>query len=262
MTLTLIKLWGPSGLGTTRRSELKITEFTRSADTYTAHMVTGRASEAQPAPADLGPSLPALLRRRFGFRERISTAVALGVVGAVAAGFVVHSYATRPEQIVYRAGPTFNLQYSDVLHRVAPTGGALVRLEHRRGKLSASITISRLRLPPYKDNVVSGLLPVYANSYERRLRQVEPAFLLRDEATARVNSAQGYQMGFRSGPPGHFTWGRDILLLPRDVSVQEGVVLQLRQSKVGKVNKHDVEILDEVRRAFKSFDFGTDRAPW
>jgi len=86
--------------------------------------------------------------------------------------------------------------------------------------------------------------------------------LLRDEATARVNSAQGYQIGFRSGPRGHFTWGRDILLLPRDVNVRDGVVLQLRQSKVGSVNKHDVKILDEVRRAFKSFDFGTDRATW
>jgi hypothetical protein len=263
MTLTLIKVGGPSGLETTRRTELKITEFRRQADTYTARMATGRASEAQPAPADLGPSLPALLGRRFGFRERVSTAVALGVVAAAAVGLLVHWYATRPEQVVYRAGPTFNLQYSSaVLHRAAPTGGALVRLEHRRGKLFASITVSRLRLPPYKDNVASGLLPVYANSYERRLRRVEPGFLLRDEATARVNSAQGYQIGFRSGPHGRFTWGRDILLLPRDVNVREGVVLQLRQSKVGSVNKHDVKILDEVRRAFKSFDFGTDRAPW
>jgi hypothetical protein len=226
-------------------------------------MATGRASEVQPAPADLGPNLPALLRRRFGFRERVSSAVALGVAAAVAAGVLVHWYATRPEQVVYRAGPTFNLQYSsDVLHRVTPTGGTLVRLEHRRGKLFASITVSRLRLPAYRDDVASGLLPVYADWYERRLRRVEPGFLLRDEATAKVNSAQGYQIGFRSGPRGRFTWGRDILLIPRDVNVREGVVLQLRQSKVGNVNKHDVEILDEVRRAFKSFDFGTDRATW
>jgi len=226
-------------------------------------MATGRASDAQRAPADLGPSLPALLRRRFGFRERVSTAVALGLVVVLAGGFLVHWYATRPEQVVYRAGPTFNLQYSSaVLHRVAPTGGALVRLEHHRGKLSASITVLPLRLPPYKDNVASGLLPVYANRQERSLRRVEPDFLLRDEATARVNSAQGYQIGFRSGPHGRFTWGRDVLLLPSDVNVREGVVLQLRQTKVGTVNKHDIKILDEVRRAFNSFDFGTDRAPW
>jgi hypothetical protein len=260
----LIKLGSPSGLGETCRSELKITEFASAAAAYTARMATGRASEAQPVPADLGPSFPALLRRRFGFRERVSTAVAVGAVAAIAAGVLVHLYATRPEQVVIRAGgPTFNLQYSsDVLHRVAPTGGALLRLEHRRGKLSASITVLRLRLPPYRDNVASGLLPVYANLHESNLRRVEPDFVLRDEAAAKVNSAQGYQIGFRSGPRGRFTWGRDILLLPRDVNVQEGVVLQLRQTKVGSVNKHDTKILDEVRRAFKSFDFGTDRATW
>jgi hypothetical protein len=264
MTLTLIKLVSPSGLGKTCRSELTITEFARPAAAYTARMATGRASEAQPARADLGPSLPSLLRRRFGFRERVSTAVAVGAVAAVAAGVLVHWYATRPEQVVVRTGGTaFNLQYSpDVLHRVAPTGGALVRLEHRRGKLSASITVLPLRLPPYRDNVAAGLLPVYANQHERRLRRVEPGFLLRDEATAKVNGGQGYQIGFRSGPPGRFTWGRDILLLPRDVNVRDGVVLQLRQTKVGSVNKHDMKILDEVRRAFKSFDFGTDRATW
>jgi hypothetical protein len=242
---------------------MTITEFRRAAAAYTADMATGRASEAQPAPVDRGPSMPALLRRRFGFRERVSTAVALGLAVAVAAGFLVHFYATRPEQVVYRGGPTFNLQYaSSVLRRVTPTGGALVRLEHRKGKLSASVTVLPLRLPAYGYNVASGLLPVYANLHERRLRLLERGFLLRDEAAAKVNSAQGYQIGFRSGPRGRFTWGRDILLIPRDVNVREGVVLQLRQTKIGSVNKHDMKILDEVRRTFKSFDFGTDRATW
>src|SRR3989442_1793010 len=116
-------------------------------------MATGRASEAPPAPPDLGPSLPALLRRRFGVRERVTTAVAIAIAAAVTVGVLVHSYATRPTQIVYRGGPTFNLQYSsDVLRRVSPSDGDLVRLELRRAKLFASITIGRLRLPPYKDN--------------------------------------------------------------------------------------------------------------
>ena len=226
-------------------------------------MATGRAADAPPPARDLGPSLPALLRRRFGVRERVSTAVALTLVVAVAAALVVRSYATRPEQIVFRAGPTFNLQYfSNVLHRVSPQGGELVRLELRRGKLSASITADRLRLPAYAGNVTSGLLPVYVDGYERRLRGVEDGFQLRDEGSARVNSAQGYQVGFRSGPPGHFTWGRDMLLVARDENVRDGVLLRLRQSKVGTVTKHDTEVLDSVKKAFKSFDFGTDRAKW
>jgi hypothetical protein len=226
-------------------------------------MATGRASDAPPAPPDFGPTLPALLRRRFGVRERVTTIAGLVLVAAIATGLLVHSYATRPKQVVYRAGPTFNLQYSPhTLHRVAPSGGELVRLEARKGKLFASITVERLSLPPYSGNVTSGLMPVYAHTYEQQLRRVESGFQLRDEGSARVNSGQGYQVGFRSGPEGHFTWGRDILLVPRDENVREGVVLRLRQSKVGTVNAHDVQVLDSVKKAFKSFDFGTDRAKW
>jgi hypothetical protein len=220
------------------------------------------APEALTAP-DLGPTLPALVRRRFGVRERLTTIAALLLVAAVATGLLVHSYATRPKQLVYRAGPTFNLQYaSHVLHRVAPNGGELVRLEAHRPKLFASITIGRLHLPPYGANVTSGLLPVFMHGYEQQLRRIESDFQLRDEGSARVNSAQGYQVGFRSGPEGHFTWGRDVLLVPRDENVQDGIVLRLRQSKVGTVNKRDVTLLDAVRKAFRSFDFGTDRAKW
>jgi hypothetical protein len=74
-------------------------------------MATGRASDAPPAPPDFGPTLPALLRRRFGVRERVTTIAGLVLVAAIATGLLVHSYATRPKQVVYRAGPTFNLQY-------------------------------------------------------------------------------------------------------------------------------------------------------
>jgi hypothetical protein len=215
------------------------------------------------AHADRDVGLPALVRRRFGVREGLTTVAALGLALAVAIGLVVHSYATRPRQLVYRAGPTFNLQYEpDVLRRVAPSGGELVRFESHEDKLFASITVSRLRLPPYAANVASGLLPVYTSGYEQQLRRLEPDFQLRDEGNAHVNSAQGYQVGFRAGPAGHFTWGRDILLIPRDEQVQDGVVLRLRQSKVGTVNAHDMKVLDTVRKAFRSFDFGTDRAKW
>jgi hypothetical protein len=87
-------------------------------------------------------------------------------------------------------------------------------------------------------------------------------FVERDEGSARVNDAQGYQVGFRAGPAGEFTWGRDILLVPRDEDVRDGVVLHLRQTKPGTFDKRDEALIGRVRRAFKSFNFGTDRADW
>jgi hypothetical protein len=227
-------------------------------------MATTRAPGAPPLAPDFGPALPALLRRRFGVRERVTTAVALGLGLLVAVALLLHAYLSRPEQIVYRAGPTFNIQYSsDLLHRVAPQGDELVRLEAHRGKLAASITVTRLHLPPYDANVTSGLLPVYEDRYEQQLRASSPGFVKRDEGSARVNDAQGYQVGFRTGAPGRFTWGRDLLLVPGDEDVRDGVVLHLRQTKEGgPLTKRDDRVLGRVRRALKSFDFGTDRAEW
>ena len=53
-----------------------------------------------------------------------------------------------------------------------------------------------------------------------------------------------------------------MMLVPGDEDVTEGVVLRLRQTKAGAVTKTDQGFLDEVRKAFRSFNFGTDRADW
>jgi hypothetical protein len=223
-------------------------------------MATGPASEAPPAPVDFGPTLPQLLRRRFGIRERVVTIAAVSLVALVAVAALVRSYAVAPRHLVYRAGPTFNLQYpAKTLHRMPPRTGELVRLEAHRGRLAASITVSPLHLPPYAGNVTSGLLPVYEHGYAERLRRSSPGFRLRDEGSARVNDVPGYQLGFGERPPGGITWGRDMLLVPGDEHVREGVVLELRQTKIGgPFTKRDQRLLDRVKKAFKSFRFGTD----
>jgi hypothetical protein len=224
-------------------------------------MATTGASGAPPVLPDFGPTLPALLRRHFGVRERATTAVAVGLAIAVAAGVLVASLLTGQKHLVYRAGPTFNLEYpSDVIHRVAPQGVELVRLEAHRGSLTASIAVTPFRLPPYPGNVTSGLLPVYEDGYEERLRATSSDFVERDEGSARVGDAPGYQLGFHTGPAGRFTWGRDVLLVSRDEDVRDGVVLGLRWTKPGALSKGDQHLLDEVRKAFKSFNFGTEQA--
>jgi hypothetical protein len=224
-------------------------------------MATTGASGAPPVLPDFGPTLPALLRRRLGVRERVTTAVAVGLALVVAAVVLLQALLTGPEHLVYRAGPTFNIEYpSDVIHRVSPRGAELVRLEASRGSLSASITVTPFRLPPYPGNVTSGLLPAYEDGYEQRLRAATTDFVQRDEGSARVGDAPGYQLGFHTGPAGRFTWGRDILLVSRDEDVRDGVVLRLRWTKPGALSKGDQHLLDEVRKAFKSFNFGTEQA--
>jgi hypothetical protein len=233
---------------------------TGSASDVTPNAAPKAGPKAAPKPApDFGPTLPRLLRDRFGVRERVVTIVAVALVALVALGALVRSYATAPNHLVYRGGPTFNLQYSGKrLHRVPPKAGELVRIEaHRRG-VDASVAASPLRLGPYAGNVTSGLLPVYADAYKRRLRAGADNFKLSDEGSARVNDAQGYQIGFRTGRPGGFTWGRDMLLLPGDENVRDGVVLKLRQFTTRRLTKADQTMLDHVRKAFQSFRFGTD----
>jgi hypothetical protein len=226
-------------------------------------MADAPASRAQPALPDFGPSLPQLVRSRFGVREAVTTAVAVVLLLLIGGIALLRYAATRPEEIVYRAGPTFNMQYdSAVLHRVDPPEQELVRLEGRRGGLTAQVAVSRLHLPPYAANVTSGLMPVFADGYAKRLERGLTAFQLRDEGSARVNDAQGYQIGFRSGPAGHFTWGRDILLVPRDENVRDGVVLSLRYTTTGPLTKRGESTLNKVRKAFKSFNFGTDKGKW
>jgi hypothetical protein len=226
-------------------------------------MADAPASEAHPALPDFGPSLPQLVRRRFGVRESVTTAAAIAVALLIAGVALLRYSATRPELITYRAGPTFNIQYSSsVLHRVDPPEQELVRLEARKGRLSASIAVSRLQLPPYAGNVTSGLMPVFADGYAKRLRASTTGFQLRDEGSARVNDAQGYQIGFRSGPQGHYAWGRDILLVSRDENVRAGVVLRLRYTTAGVLGKPGEHALNDVRKAFKSFNFGTDKGKW
>src|SRR4051812_45093466 len=118
-------------------------------------MATGSASDAPPTPApDFGPTLPGLLRQRFGIRERVVTIAAVVLVAAIAIAALARSYVTAPEHLVYRGGPTFNLQYSGkTLRRVSPQPDELVRLEARKRGLAASITVSKLHVAPYAANV-------------------------------------------------------------------------------------------------------------
>jgi hypothetical protein len=213
---------------------------------------------------EYGPTLPALLRGRFGVPPLVTLAVAAAL--GLAATAVVFAAArakrdTPGEQLVHRGQPVFNLLYeTDVLRRVAPRPGELVRLEARRGKLSAEVVVRRLSLPAYRGNVTRGLLPAFADPYTDRLRAELPGFGLRDEGRARVNDAPGYQIGYKAGRPGSRLFGRDVLVVPDETSVRDALVLRFRQVNTGgPPGPKGQEMLLLARKAFRSFRYGTDR---
>jgi hypothetical protein len=214
---------------------------------------------------EFGPTLPSLLERRFGVPRFVTlgVAVVLGVAATVAVVAAATAGRDTPgEQVVHRGEPVFNLLYStDALRRVRPHAGELLRLEGRRGRVSAEVVVSRLELPPYRGNVTRGLLPAFAARYADRLRAGLPGFTLRDEGRARVNDAPGYQVGYRATPPGGTLHGRDVLLVPEDTVTRGAVVLRYRQvvQGRGKPGAKAMETVFLARKAFRSFRYGTER---
>jgi hypothetical protein len=214
---------------------------------------------------DVGPTLPALLRRRFG----IPPAVTLAVAAVLAAGAIalIVWLLTRPpgvgEQVVHERAPVFNvlLPPGGAIRVARSRDGELMRLEGRRGALTVEVVVRPLELPPYRGDVTHGQLPAYADGFIGAAREQLPGMELTQEGRARVNNAVGYEIGFQQVEPESRTYGRDVLLVPDDPEEAEGfVTLSLRQFKTGgKLTKRERNLAFLSRKAYRSFRFGTDR---
>ena len=213
---------------------------------------------------EMGPTLPALLRGRFGIPPAVTVAVAAVVVVAAVAGILLAL--TRPpspgEQVVHEGPPVFNLLYPpDIMREAEPRAGELLRLEGRRGKLSVEVVVRPLELPRYGGDVTRGLLPVYSNRFVEAQRAILPGLDLVHEGRARVGNGVGYEAGFQAVSPDARTYGRDVLLVPDDPAEGRGfVTLSLRQRKSGgPFNKAERGLAYVARKAYRSFRFGTGR---
>jgi hypothetical protein len=210
------------------------------------------------------PTLPALVRRRTGLPERHT--VALLVVGLVLLAAVVVLVRPRVDgesRLVHRGEPTFNLMYaSGALHEATPRGDELARLEGRRGRQAVTITVRPLTLPAQGGDVAHGLLPVYASGHIRALEAELDRFQLRDQHRTRINDAPGYEMQFRTGPPGRRTFGTDTLIVPDERDARGALLLSMRREVDGPVRLSDGEkdFADLGSEAFRSFTYGTDPA--
>ena len=209
------------------------------------------------------PTLPALLRRRAGVPERVTVAVLLLALLAVAvAALLVRPRVDGMGTLVHRSEPVFNLEYdTGALRSAPPRAGELVRLEGRRGRQSVTITARPLELPPYDGDVAHGLLPVYASGHIRTLADELERFRLIDQHRARINDAPGYEVRFVSGPAARPTLGTDTLLLPDEEESRGAVLLSMRRTVEGrlKLTEREKEFVDRTSEAFRSFSYGTDR---
>ena len=210
---------------------------------------------------EYGPTLPAIARRRFGWRERTTIAllVAVGVLALVAL-LLVRPQVDGVTKYVHHERPVFNVLYDDsALHRVPPHAGELVRFEGRRGRLSVAIAIERLRLPPAAGDIAHGLLPAYASTHIATLRTELPSFKLRDEGRARVNGAPGYEVRFRTGPPQRRTFGNDLMILPSEEAAGDALLVTARRTIAGtrKPGTAEASLDDATAKAYRSFKYGT-----
>jgi hypothetical protein len=207
------------------------------------------------------PTLPAIVRRRLGVRERTTIALLLAALAVLAAALVlVRPRVDRISEIVHRDPPAFTLQYrNDELRSEPPRSGELARLEGRRGRQVVALTVRLLELPARDGDVAHGYLPVYASGHIEQLAGQLDGFELRAEHRARVNDAPGYEIRFRSGPPGRFTFGSDLMLLPSEEDEQGALLLSLRREVAGRVklSEREEEFADVAAEAMRSVRFGT-----
>lgn len=219
---------------------------------------------AMPAPLRpaFGPSLPGLVRDRYGVAPR-KTAIATAVVLLVLAGGALLTWwVTRDPQLVHRDDPVFNLVYDeDFLHPAEARPGELARLEGRRGRVFVAIDVRPLALEPYDGaDVAKGLLPVQAERYMNKMRRRDPTFQIREEGRSTVNESPGYQFAYSTGAEGERRYWREIFVVPDEERPRGGVIIRFENRRPRRIGERGFALIDAAKSAYRSFTFGTDRA--
>jgi hypothetical protein len=212
------------------------------------------APEFRPTLRDELARLPPRRRRAVGAGLVALLAVAVAVARIAAAPSGVHVVGHQPV--------TWNLSHPHVLRQTHTPAGELLHLEHRgaHGRLISLFVVEPLRLPAYRGNV-GGVLPIVAERELAALRTRIPGMVALEEGKARDNLAAGYQLVFRvSRRP--IVWGRLVLLVKPGKRSRAGVrLLMLGTPRGGNTTYTDVGNEGELRDPYRTFMFGTERAP-
>jgi hypothetical protein len=219
--------------------------------------VTEQASTRAVRPG-FGPTLPELLRRRFGIPPRRTTVGAVLAAVVVVAAIVAVRAAKAPTQLTHRGTPTFNLTYDSPLHEVAPAPGELVRLAAATRRAHWTLSVTALAVPPFRGDIGHALLPILADRQVRQLAGAYPRFGVIDEGRAQIDGLPGYQVGFVA--ENGRLHGRDVMILPADRGVRVGVLVSFRQRDTSRIlGPREMGVATAVKKSLRSFAFGTSR---
>jgi hypothetical protein len=210
---------------------------------------------------EFGPTLPEVLGPRIGVRTR-TLWLALGVLGAVAV-VVLAWLSLRPDpgrtNAVVREPITFNLLYTDVVARVAPRPGEVLRLQTKSGP-PQSMAVRPLRLPPYRGDV-SATFALMSVRLIDEMRARYPGFVYRGDGRVSISKQPGYQIIFQARIGGRTTYGKRVLLVGApDPPPREALDMTLLTARSPSVPNADaVAANGALKIPYRSLHFGTDR---
>lgn len=183
---------------------------------------------AAPVQRRFGPSLPQLLAPHIDRLPAIARRT--GLVAAVVAVAAIIAYALRGSYPSYsqRTPVAFHLSYPPSLTREPTPRGALLKLElHDGAQLLDSYEISPLALPAYSGEI-SGLLPVIAANYERKLAaQIGPTFVPWSLGRTRIIHTPAFTFTYERMIDGQTYFGRVTFITVALSGDRHGLLLSL-----------------------------------
>jgi hypothetical protein len=209
---------------------------------------------------EFGPTLPELLGPRIRVLPR-AVRLALAALGAFVVVLLVYALFFRGEgakakrSVIVRSPVAFNFVYRAPFRKEAPQAGELARV----GSKDQSFSVRELRLPAYRGDA-AGFLPLYAARLEQQMARDLPGFTWRADGRANINQRQGFEIVFQfRRSDGTLTYGRRILLLP-DVTARQGAdIWATAPRSPAVVRADDVGHNGGLKKALRSFRFGTER---
>ena len=211
---------------------------------------------------EFGPTLPEVLGERLRVSARTIWRVLAGVGVLVVLVLIWLAFVRgTPGQagVVVRGPVTFNLIYTDALHKVAPRKGEALRLQTTAGP-PQSFAVRPLRLAPYKGDV-SAALTLLSARLIREMSAQYPGFLWRGDGRVNINKQPGYQIVFQASVGGHTTYGKRVLLVSGpDPPPSTGLDITMLSERSPAIPRADaVAANGPLKTPFRSLRFGAER---